>query len=108
MFRRRSSRWRLERRGWTVSNDESGIETLLEQLRERPIELVVLEADGRARDAGGRCARRSWTSGGGSESTAGARLRTSDGPARQDGPHRNLSTTMGHSTGVIREQCPVW
>ena len=24
--------------GWTVSNDESGIETLLEQLRERPIE----------------------------------------------------------------------
>ena len=32
--------------GWTVSNDESGIETLLEQLRERPIELVVLEATG--------------------------------------------------------------
>ena len=23
-------------------------------------------------------------------------------------PHRNLSTTMGHSTGLIREQCPVW
>ena len=22
--------------------------------------------------------------------------------------HRNLSTTMGHSTGLIREQCPVW
>ena len=21
---------------------------------------------------------------------------------------RNLSTTMGHSTGLIREQCPVW
>ena len=21
---------------------------------------------------------------------------------------RNLSTTMGHSTGFIREQCPVW
>ena len=32
--------------GWTVSNDESGIETLLEQLRERPIGLVVLEATG--------------------------------------------------------------
>ena len=24
------------------------------------------------------------------------------------GPDRNLSTTMGHSTGLIREQCPVW
>ncbi len=23
-------------------------------------------------------------------------------------PQRNLSTTMGHSTGLIREQCPVW
>ena len=23
-------------------------------------------------------------------------------------PRRNLSTTMGHSTGLIREQCPVW
>ena len=23
-------------------------------------------------------------------------------------PSRNLSTTMGHSTGLIREQCPVW
>ena len=23
-------------------------------------------------------------------------------------PERNLSTTMGHSTGLIREQCPVW
>ena len=23
-------------------------------------------------------------------------------------PYRNLSTTMGHSTGLIREQCPVW
>ena len=23
-------------------------------------------------------------------------------------PIRNLSTTMGHSTGLIREQCPVW
>ena len=21
---------------------------------------------------------------------------------------RNLSTTMGHSTGLIREQCPMW
>ena len=21
---------------------------------------------------------------------------------------RNLSTTIGHSTGLIREQCPVW
>ena len=21
---------------------------------------------------------------------------------------RNLPTTMGHSTGLIREQCPVW
>ena len=25
-----------------------------------------------------------------------------------DGAGRNLSTTMGHSTGLIREQCPVW
>ena len=25
-----------------------------------------------------------------------------------DRSHRNLSTTMGHSTGLIREQCPVW
>ena len=24
------------------------------------------------------------------------------------GEGRNLSTTMGHSTGLIREQCPVW
>ena len=24
------------------------------------------------------------------------------------GEVRNLSTTMGHSTGLIREQCPVW
>ena len=24
------------------------------------------------------------------------------------GVFRNLSTTMGHSTGLIREQCPVW
>ena len=24
------------------------------------------------------------------------------------GARRNLSTTMGHSTGLIREQCPVW
>ena len=23
-------------------------------------------------------------------------------------PERNLSTTMEHSTGLIREQCPVW
>ena len=27
---------------------------------------------------------------------------------RHEVPHRNLSTTMGHSTGLIREQCPVW
>ena len=26
----------------------------------------------------------------------------------QDWAGRNLSTTMGHSTGLIREQCPVW
>ena len=32
--------------GWTVPNDESGIETLVEQLRERPVDLVVLEATG--------------------------------------------------------------
>ena len=25
-----------------------------------------------------------------------------------DWSDRNLSTTMGHSTGLIREQCPVW
>ena len=25
-----------------------------------------------------------------------------------DETFRNLSTTMGHSTGLIREQCPVW
>ena len=31
---------------WTVSNDESGIATLLERLRKRPVELVVLEATG--------------------------------------------------------------
>ena len=31
-------------------------------------------------------------------------LETSD--EFEDG--RNLSTTMGHSTGLIREQCPVW
>ena len=55
--------------GWTVPNDESGIETLVEQLRERPVDLVVLEATG---------------------------------------GYRNLSTTMGHSTGLIREQYPVW
>ena len=28
--------------------------------------------------------------------------------ARRFKEHRNLSTTMGHSTGLIREQCPVW
>ena len=28
-------------------------------------------------------------------------------PLRSPTP-RNLSTTMGHSTGLIREQCPVW
>ena len=27
--------------GWTVPNDESGVETLVEQLRERPVDLVV-------------------------------------------------------------------
>ncbi len=32
--------------GWTVSNDEAGIETLLERLSERRLELVVLEATG--------------------------------------------------------------
>ncbi len=31
---------------WTVSNDESGIATLLERLRKRPLKLVVLEATG--------------------------------------------------------------
>lgn len=31
---------------WTVSNDEPGITTLLERLRTRPLELVVLEATG--------------------------------------------------------------
>ena len=28
--------------------------------------------------------------------------------SRTEQPKRNLSTTMGHSTGLIREQCPVW
>ncbi len=28
--------------------------------------------------------------------------------ARVEEVERNLSTTMGHSTGLIREQCPVW
>ena len=27
---------------------------------------------------------------------------------RRETAMRNLSTTMGHSTGLIREQCPVW
>ena len=36
----------VEDEGWTVSNDESGIEMLVEQLCERPVELVVLEATG--------------------------------------------------------------
>ena len=31
---------------WTVPNDESGIETLVEQLHERAVDLVVLEATG--------------------------------------------------------------
>ena len=31
----------VEDEGWTVSNDESGIEMLVEQLCERPVELVV-------------------------------------------------------------------
>ena len=30
------------------------------------------------------------------------------GGATGEGRFRNLSTTMGHSTGLIREQCPVW
>ena len=29
-------------------------------------------------------------------------------PGRPSEARRNLSTTMGHSTGLIREQCPVW
>ncbi len=36
----------VEDEGWTVSNDESGIEVLVEQLCDRPVELVVLEATG--------------------------------------------------------------
>ena len=32
----------VEDEGWTVSNDESGIEVLVEQLCDRPVELVVL------------------------------------------------------------------
>ena len=38
-------------------------------------------------------------------------VRLTGGSARQDTlrwARRNLSTTMGHSTGLIREQCPVW
>ena len=27
---------------------------------------------------------------------------------RFEAPFRNLSTTMGHSSGLIREQSPVW
>ena len=30
------------------------------------------------------------------------------GVERRVRKRRNLSTTMGHSTGLIREQCPVW
>ena len=30
------------------------------------------------------------------------------GRSRRNERFRNLSTTMGHSTGLIREQCPVW
>ena len=44
-----------------------------------------------------------------------ASLRREDFPVLRDGLKklyaeltRNLSTTMGHSTGLIREQCPVW
>ena len=33
---------------------------------------------------------------------------TLDEAAAESGYSRNLSTTMGHSTGLIREQCPVW
>ena len=44
------------------------------------------------------------------------RVSTATGPQRRKTPVktakktaiRNLSTTMGHSTGLIREQCPVW
>ena len=32
----------------------------------------------------------------------------SEGNGKPVTPERNLSTTMGHSTGLIREQCPVW
>ena len=31
-----------------------------------------------------------------------------EGPGSAPQKDRNLSTTMGHSTGLIREQCPVW
>ena len=43
-------------------------------------------------------------------STAAAQARTSDAGSWEipRTPDRNLSTTMGHSTGLIREQCPVW
>ena len=41
------------------------------------------------------------------DSTAGAiRAILSDG--NDEAAFRNLSTTMGHSTGLIREQSPVW
>ena len=31
-----------------------------------------------------------------------------DSDGKKTFSERNLSTTMGHSTGLIREQCPVW
>ena len=36
------------------------------------------------------------------------RRNSKDRQGRVYRPDRNLSTTMGHSTGLIREQCPVW
>ena len=58
---------------------------------------------------------------GGGKQTSSLRMRGEDGvlynfrsidkdAARGLDPllRRNLSTTMGHSTGLIREQCPVW
>ena len=36
------------------------------------------------------------------------RIRSLEIDPHRGKPFRNLSTTMGHSTGLIREQCPVW
>ena len=70
----------------------------------------VLGEEGRSR-LEGRC-RRCW--GGligkrdaGDELMA-IRCRVCDLLLEGDEARRNLSTTMGHSTGLIREQCPVW